>query len=199
MPRLAGAAQDRIGEMDRFSPIQLTDPQRLGRALLHASRASYELGRAVEARNWLERARESAGADDVLALEVDVQDAAISLWLEQRTPEGREVAEDAGVRARRLVADAGGVEALGVRARRAFVNALRVEHEAAMQMDDPEAMLTAAEDWAAAVRGFDEESHLAGSMRAGVALMLLARLPEAESRTEVGHAWTESRDVSCRA
>ena len=39
-----------------------------------------------------------------------------------------------------------------------------------MQVDDPETMLAAAEEWAAAARGFDEESQLTGSMRAGVAL-----------------------------
>jgi ATP/maltotriose-dependent transcriptional regulator MalT len=40
------------------------------------------------------------------------------------------------------------------------------------------------------VRGFDDESHLVGSMRAGVSLLLLGRLQEAEAR--VGHAWRES-------
>jgi DNA-binding CsgD family transcriptional regulator len=60
-----------------------------------------------------------------------------------------------------------------------------------MQVDDPETMLSAAEEWAEAARGFDEESHLTASVRAAVALMLLARLDEAEER--VRRVWAESQ------
>jgi len=167
-----------------------TDAERRAVALHEASKALYQLGRAAEARDALLRARQCAAADEAFALELDVQDAAIHLWLEQRTAEGRALAEDVGRRARRLAAGEGGVDALGHRSRRAYINALRAEHEAAMQGDEPEVMLATAEDWATAARGFDEESYLTASIRAGVALALMARLAEAEQR--VRHAWTES-------
>lgn len=161
-----------------------TDPRGRSLALLEASKASYRLGRAEEAGEYLTRARAAATGDDALDLdlELDVQEAAIHLWLEQRTVEGRALAEDVGRRARRLAAGAGGIEGLGDRARRAYVDALRAEHEAAMQGDEPEAMLRAAEAWATAARGLDEESHLTASIRGAVALFLMGHLGEAEDR-----------------
>ena len=170
--------------LERWSLLadRTTDPLRHALALHEASKASYQLGLAAEASEYLERARASDVADEALALELDVQAAAIHLWLEQRTVEGRAYSEDVGRRARRLAADAGGIAALGGRARRAYVNALRAEHEGAMQGDEPEAMLRAAEAWADAARGFDEESHLTASTRGAVALSLMGRLGEAEDR-----------------
>ena len=55
---------------------------------------------------------------------------------------------------------------------------------------EPQAMLRTAEDWAAASRGFDEESYLTASMRSGVSLAFLMRTSEAEER--VRRVWTES-------
>jgi DNA-binding CsgD family transcriptional regulator len=170
-----------------------TDPAGRTFALYEASKASYQLGQAAEAREYLLRARTNVIADDALALELDVQDAAIHLWLEQRTVEGRALAEDVGRRARRLAADAGGIEELDDRLRHAYVNALRAEHEAAMQADEPEAMLHAAEAWANAARRFDEESHLTASIRAAVALSLTGRLGEAEDRVRRARAEAHRR------
>ena len=170
--------------LERWSLVadRTVDPLRRALALHEASKASYQLGRAEEARELVLRAKASGVADDALALELDVQEAAIHLWLEQRTVEGRAFSEDVGQRARGLAADAGGVAALGGRARRAYVSAVRAEHEGAMQADEPEAMLRAAEAWADAARGFDEESHLTASIRGAVALSLMGHLREAEER-----------------
>jgi DNA-binding CsgD family transcriptional regulator/tetratricopeptide (TPR) repeat protein len=158
------------------------DPPARALALYEASKASYHLGRAAEAKAYLERAHAGVGGDQALALELDVQKAAIHLWLEQGTVEGRALAEDVGRRARQLAAGVGGAARLGDRARRAYVDALRVDHEAAMQGDEPEAMLRAAEAWANAARGLDEESHLTASIRGAVALSLMGHLREAEER-----------------
>ena len=168
-----------------------SDPLRRAVALLEAAKASYELGRPEEAKGYLERARAIDVADDALALDLDVQHAAIELWLEQRTAEGRARAEDVRRRARLLIERAGGVEALDERARRAYVAALRAAHDAAMQAEDLDGMLQAAEEWAAAARGWDEDAYLTASVRSGVSLGFMVRLREAEER--VRHVWVEAR------
>jgi DNA-binding CsgD family transcriptional regulator len=167
-----------------------SDPFRRSAAFHGASKALYELGRGEEAREALQRARENARDDEGVTLELDVHEAAIQLWLGQRTVEGRSLAEGVGRRARLIAVRAGGFANLGERGRRAYIDALRVEHEAAMQADDPHAMLVAAEDWSGAAHGFDEEAHLTGSIRGAVALLLMGRLFEAEQR--VRHVWTEA-------
>lgn len=167
-----------------------TDPLRRAVALLEAAKASYELGRPEEAKGYLARARATDVADDALALDLDVQRAAIELWLEQRTAEGRALAEDVRVRARALIERAGAVGALDERARRAYVAALRAAHEAAMQAEDLDGMLEAAEEWAAAARGWDEDAYLTASVRSGVSLGFMVRLREAEER--VRHVWVEA-------
>jgi DNA-binding CsgD family transcriptional regulator/tetratricopeptide (TPR) repeat protein len=169
---------------------QRTDALGKAMALLEASRAAYQLGRAGQAIDDIARARQTGAADELLSLDLDGQQAAVHLWLEQRVGTGRSLANDVGRRARSLATRAGGVDGLDGRARRAYVAALRVEHEGAMLDHEPQAMLRTAEDWAAASRGFDEESHLTARMRSGVSLAFMMRLREAEER--VRRVWTDS-------
>ena len=159
-------------------------------ALLEASKAAYQLGRTEQAIDYIDRARRTEAPDELLALDLDGQQAAVHLWLERRTDIGRSLASDVGRRARAVATRAGGVDGLDRRARRSYINALRVEHEGEMVDHEPQAMLRTAEDWAVASRGFDEESHLTASMRSGVSLAFLMRTSEAEER--VRRVWTES-------
>jgi DNA-binding CsgD family transcriptional regulator/tetratricopeptide (TPR) repeat protein len=169
-----------------------TDALERALALLWASKAAYQLGRAEQAIDYIDRARQTGAADDeLLSLDLDGQQAAVHLWLEQRVGTGRSLANDVGQRARSLATRAGGVDGLDRRARRAYVDALRVEHEWAMMDHEPQAMLRTAEDWAAATRAFDEESHLTACVRSGVSLAFMMRIREAEER--VRRVWTESR------
>ena len=177
---------------ERWSLLADRRSDLLGRALalLEASKAAYELGRALQAIDYIERARQTGPAAEQLSLDLDVQQAAVYLWLDQRVAEGRALANDVGRRARALADHAGGLDALDPRARRAYVDALRVEHEGAMVDHEPDAMLRAAEDWAAASRGFDEESHLTAAIRSGVSLTFMMRIREAEERLR--RVWNES-------
>jgi DNA-binding NarL/FixJ family response regulator len=70
------------------------------------------------------------------------------------------------------------------RARRVYIEALRVENEAAYQEDDVHAMLVAAEERAAAARGFDEQEHLTALLAGARALRRLGRLADALERSE---------------
>ena len=145
--------------VDRWSLVaERSQPgARRAEALLSASRAAYGLDRAAEARELLERSRELGNGDAVLRLEQDTHDAAILLWLEQRIQEGRERARAAVGAALSLAARSGGREALDVRARQAYADALRLEYEGAVIDCDRDGVLRAAEAREAAARGLDLE------------------------------------------
>jgi DNA-binding NarL/FixJ family response regulator len=159
-------------------------------ALLAASKAAYGLARVEDARGLLARSREVGAADDVLELEQATHDGEIRLWLELRATEGPVLAREAVAAANRLAARAGGVSALDARARRAYLDALQLEYEAAVQEEDAETMLRSAESRAAAARGFDLESYLAASVGACVALRWAGRIPEAARRLR--SVWAEA-------
>jgi DNA-binding CsgD family transcriptional regulator len=162
-----------------------------GLALLAASRAAYELARIVDAREFLAASREAEAGDEVLRLEQRTHDAAILLWLEQRTTEGRVLAGEAVAAATSLASGSGGVAALDARARGAYIDALRVDYEAAMQEGDPGSLLRTAEAREAAARGFDLESDLTAALALGVALLQNGRVREAVARTR--HVWSEAQ------
>lgn len=167
------------------------EPAARARLLLAASRAAYELGNPVEARRHLDAAREIGGSDEVTTLEQLTHQAAIRLWLEQRTAEGRTLTRDAVTRARALVTAAGGVERLEPGTHRAYLEALRVAYEAAMQTSDPEEMLRLAEERSSAARGFDEEAFLRASLAGAVALLALGN--PRESRARIQRVWDEAQ------
>lgn len=159
-------------------------------AWLSASRAAYGLGRSEESRRLLARAREVKANDDVVELECRTHEAAILLWLELRTADGRAAAAEAVAAAKRIAKRAGGVSDLDPRARRAYLDALRLEYESAMQWGDSEALLRAAEQREAAARGFELESYLAASLAVAVGLRQTGRLDEAVTRLR--RLWDEA-------
>jgi DNA-binding CsgD family transcriptional regulator len=165
-------------------------PVRRALALLAASRAAYGLARAVEAREFLAASKNAEAGDEVLRLEQHTHDAAILLWLEQRTTEGRVLAAEAVAAATRLANRSGGVAALDARARRAYIDALRIDYEVAMQQGDPGSLLRAAEAREAAARGFELESDLTASLALGVALLQSGRVREAVARNR--RVWSEA-------
>jgi DNA-binding NarL/FixJ family response regulator len=153
-------------------------------ALLAASRATFALDDLDAARRHLAAARSAAAGDELLALEVDVHQAALGLWGGSPPPAARALAHEAAGRARALfVRDE--------RARGACLEALRVEYEAAYQQDDVEAMVRAAEERAATALGFDEELHLSSSLALSRALRRAGRLEDAVERAE--RAWKEAQ------
>ena len=91
------------------------------------------------AERWqdsLRRARATHADDEHMDLEFEVQQAALDLWGDGPKERGRALAHEAVARGRRLYES-------DERARRPFLEALRVEYEAAFQEDDLEAMARA--------------------------------------------------------
>jgi DNA-binding CsgD family transcriptional regulator len=166
-------------------------PLQRAAALLAASKSAYALARVEEASRLLLASRQIGVADEVLELEQRTHDAEIRLWLEQRATEGRALAREVVAAANRLAARVGGVSALDARARRAYLDALQLEYEAAVQENDAETMLRSADARAAAARGFDLESYLAASLSACTALLWAGRAREAAERS--GSVWTDAR------
>ncbi len=170
--------------LERWSLVAERDEHPEGRAsaLLAASRAAYGLGRAPVARDLLEQSRGIETTDRILRLEQTAQDAAILLWLEQRTEEGRAVAREAVAEATRLVDSAGGVQALQAHRRRVYADVLRLDYEAAVMGGGPAAILRTAEAREAAARHVDLESFLSASLAVCSALRLNGRVKDAIAR-----------------
>jgi DNA-binding CsgD family transcriptional regulator len=169
-------------------------PEGRATALLAASKAAFALERGGEAREYLAASRREGTTDPVLSLEQVSHETAILLWLEQRTEEGRALARDAVAAATRLAGASGRVGGLDQRARRAYLDAVRLEYEAAVQEADGEAALRIARRREHASRGADPESSLSASIAVGVALRQTGQLHEATARFR--RAWAQAhRDV----
>jgi DNA-binding CsgD family transcriptional regulator len=153
-------------------------------ALLDASRSAFALDDLDRARGYLARARATHTGDELLDLVFDVQQAALDLWgVAGPKQRGRALAHEAVARGRRLYES-------DERARQSFLEALRVEYEAAFQEDDLEAMARAADERAEVARGFDEQAHLTGLIASGRALQRAGRLDEALER--IRYVWDEA-------
>jgi DNA-binding CsgD family transcriptional regulator len=156
------------------------DSLRRARALLDAARSAFALDDLDRASGYLHRARATHAGDELLDLEFEVQQAALDLWGAGPKERGRARAHEAAARGRRLYESDG-------RARRPYLEALRVEYEAAFQEDDLVAMARAADERAEVARGFDEAAHLAGLIASGRALQRAGRLEEALER--IRYVW----------
>jgi DNA-binding CsgD family transcriptional regulator len=159
------------------------DSVRRARAFLDAARSAFALDDRDRARGYLARARATHAGDVLLNLELDVQQAALDLWGDGPKERGRALAHETVARGRRLYES-------DERARRAYLEALRVEYEAAFQEDDLEAMARAADERAAVARGFDEQAHLTGLIASGRASQRAGRLDEAVEC--VRYVWEEA-------
>ena len=158
-------------------------------ALLAAAKAAFALDRLDDAQALLTRSRRADGADAVLMLEQQTLAASIRLWIHREAADGRALAREAVSTAKRLAARAG-VETLDPRERGAYLDALRLEHETAVQEDDLETMLRCAEAREEAARGFDLESHLDASLARCTALRTGGRVREAAERSRT--VWDEA-------
>lgn len=159
------------------------DSLRRARARLDTARSAFALDDLDCASGYLARARATHAGDELLDLEFDVQQAALDLWGAGPKQRGRALAHEAVARGRRLYES-------DERARRPYLEALRVEYEAAFQEDDLEAMARAADERAAVARGFDEQAHLTGLVASARALQRAGRLDEALER--IRYVWDEA-------
>ncbi|HMC37409.1 MAG TPA: LuxR C-terminal-related transcriptional regulator [Actinomycetota bacterium] len=185
-----------LGSFDRalarWSAIaELKSPSRdRAAALLAASKAASELDRPTEALSLLTRARALNDRDELFRLEADAHEASIKLWLEKQTSEGRAIARDAAARARRMLDEAGGLEAVSSRQLEVSIDLLGVACEAAVQDGDVLATLEAVQEWAAAARSLPPEASLAASLALGQALVGVDRLQEGGER--IRQVWSEA-------
>jgi DNA-binding CsgD family transcriptional regulator len=159
------------------------DSLQRARALLGAARSAFALDDHDRVRGYLARARATHTGDDLLDLELDVQQAALDLWGAGAKEHGRALAHEAAARGALLYESDEG-------ARRSYLEALRVEYEAAFQEDDLAAMARAADERAEVARGFDEQAHLTGLIASARALQRAGRLDEALER--VRYVWDEA-------
>jgi DNA-binding CsgD family transcriptional regulator len=190
---LAAELAEHEQALERWSRVaeRVELPERRASALLAASQAAYGLARAAQARDLLEQSRALEPEDEVLRLEQTAQDAAILLWLEQRTAEGRAVAGEAVAEATRLAESAGGVQALEPSTRRVYLDVLRLDCEAAVMEGDPAWVLRAAQAREAAARHVDLESFLTASLAVCFALYQSGRVAEATARGR--RVWREAQ------
>jgi DNA-binding NarL/FixJ family response regulator len=182
---LASALARHEVALDRWLLLAEHRPDSLprARALLEAARSAFALGDRSSAKACLERARAIYGGDELLDLELRTQQAVLDLWGEAKE-RGRSEAHAVVRLARRLFASDNA-------ARPVYLEALRVEYEAAYQEDDVDAMLRAAEDRATTARGFDDEAHLTALIAGARALRRAGRIDEAVRR--VDFAWSEAQ------
>jgi DNA-binding CsgD family transcriptional regulator len=166
------------------------DPRRRASAFVRAARSAFALDDETSARRYLERAREQGVVDELFQLELETQEATIELWRGEDPALARAFAHEVATRAHRFVERAGGPDGLDARARRAYLEALRVEYELSFQNDDTDALLATAEERAEVARGFDTEAYLAGTIAVGRALRRLGRLRVSEDRLR--HVWEEA-------
>lgn len=159
-------------------------------ALLAASKEAFRLDRLENAQALLARSREIGVPDEVLLLEQVTHEAAIRLWVDRHAADGRALSRDAVSAAINLAERAGGVDELDGRERRAYLNALQLEYEAAVQEADPETMLRSAEAREEAARGFDLELYLEASLGRCTALRWAGRAREAAERARA--VWADA-------
>jgi DNA-binding NarL/FixJ family response regulator len=178
------ARHDVALERSLLSAEHSPEPELRAWALLEAAKSAFALDDRDGVRAYLARAREAHSGDELLELEFDTHQAALDLWTDGSKERGRMEAHAVAERASRLFDGNEG-------ARPAYLEALRVEYEAAYQEDDPDAMLRAANDRAAAARGFDNEAYLTALLAGARAFRRAGRLDEALERAR--HVWDDAR------
>ena len=167
-----------------------TDDRRLS-AAVGAARSAYQLKRLEELRFWIDRCRRAKDMPPGIRATVDVLEAHAVMWLEHRTDAGSALAREALESVRALTEQAGGPSAIDEDTRRAFLDALQLNLEAAIQRADQREVVELAEELTAIARGFDESGHGLSVIFSGVALRWQGRIVEAAGRFR--QAWEEGR------
>ncbi len=165
LARLAGELGERALAYDMFIVLadRIDGPHERARVLFDAARQAIDLERPTDAAALIERARATLPDDPWLDVEATALDHARRVWVDRDLTGGRAAVEIAVADARRLVGDAGGIEALGPDARRAYVEVLSAAWDVALTDDNASDMVTAAEERVAATRGLGEEHLIAAA------------------------------------
>ena len=186
-----------IGEVDlalsRWTRVseQSADATERRDAETEAALAAYRFGRRDAAHEHLERARALSTARLDATVRLEALQADVELWLDHETAVGSRTAERAVAAAEEMASMSGGLERLPPAARRAYLAALEVAIDGAMQEDRDDDIIELAEQCLRIARGLDDESQIAAEIRAAQALrtVSLPREGEAQSR----RAWDASK------
>jgi DNA-binding CsgD family transcriptional regulator len=176
----------------RVSENALDMPERQ-RAELEAARAAYRLGSQTDAHAHIGRARQAWPADGEAAVQLDALQAEVELWLDHETAAGSRTAARALAGARALAATQGGLERLSQESRRAYLAALVVAGDAALQEDRAGDVILLSGTILELAAGLDDESHVAALIRTGFALRPLGRIEESEAQYR--RAWDMSKSL----
>jgi DNA-binding CsgD family transcriptional regulator len=186
-----------IGEVDlaleRWSRVSehSADPYERRDAETEAALVAYRFGRRTAAHDHLERARVLPTRGPEAAIRLDALEADVELWLDHETAAGSRTAQRALAAAEALVSSTGGLENLSKPARRAYLAALEVAIDGAMQEDRDNEIVGLAEQCMRVAAGLDEESYIASQIRAGQALRTFGRPREGEALDR--RAWDASK------
>jgi DNA-binding CsgD family transcriptional regulator len=196
MDRVLGELAGAIGEVDlaleRWTRVGegSADASERRHAETEAAMTAYRFGRRDDAHRHIARARllpaELDGTVRLDALQADVE-----LWLDHETATGSRTANEALAAADEMAHIGGGLEALSPSARRAYLAAVEVAMDAAMQEGRDDAIPSLAERCVRAAAGLDDESHIAAQIRAGQALRTVLNSREGETLDR--QAWDASR------
>ena len=151
--------------------------------------------------NIWSKARRAAPTDQVLAIEVLAQDAALRQFLEHRPEESRAAAEEAVAAARAFMPSGRRAghhrwDELDERVRRAVVRALFAGLQGAQFTDDPEQMLRFADELAVAATGFDDATRIGALVDGALALRFQGRNTDAADEVARG---VDRSSPSCTA
>jgi DNA-binding CsgD family transcriptional regulator len=159
----------------------LSSPAARAAAAVRAARHAFELSRGSEMTAMLNRARHLGGGDPWTEVAADALDFNRLAWLEHDAVAARACRDRAIRVARRLVSEAGSVDALTGPARLAYAEAIEAERVARLMDDDIDELLVVSEEMVEATRGLGER-HLDAQLSTCMMLRFLNQWPEVATR-----------------
>jgi DNA-binding CsgD family transcriptional regulator len=194
--RALGELAGGIGEVDlalerwtRVSERSADDSDRR-HAETEAALTAYRFGRSSEAHEHLVRAR-ALPPELEATVRLDALQADVELWLDHETDAGSRSAERAVAAAEEMAATTTGLDRLSPSARRAYLAAIEVAIDSAMQEARDDDIPGLAEQCLRISAGLDDESRIAGQIRAAQALRTVGRPREGEAQSR--QAWDASK------
>ena len=190
---LASELAEHHTAMERWMELaaNVSDPSLKARCFLEASRAASRIvQRRDEALSLLARARSLAPSDPVLAVEIEADHANLIRSVAHRMEDGRKVAEQAAVAARRLWASRD-LTQISSQERNAYVAALQAAFDSAVIEEDASDLLRISEEMTDVARG-SEEATVAAALNMSRAMWFFGRAAEALDHAR--RAWLQSHD-----
>lgn len=156
-----------------------------------AAQVAYRAGRRGDAHDHLDRARALPAGGLEATVRLDALEADVELWLDHETAAGSRTAERAIAAAQEMASVGGGLERLPPSARRAYLAAIEVAIDGAMQEDRDDDLVAFVEPCVRVAASLDDESHIAARIRVAQALRTVARPADGEAHSR--GAWDASK------